>query len=55
MIIRKCCICGRLVEGKAYSAEPYKKGICCAKCNHDVVYPAKQNLSAKGKYIKNFR
>lgn len=52
MIIRKCCICGRLVEGKAFSAEPYKNGTCCQSCYDRVVYQCKKNLSIKGKYNK---
>ena len=47
MILRKCCICGRLVDGKGYDAKPFKNGICCASCNVKFVTEAKKNYKLK--------
>lgn len=34
-----CCICGKVCEGYGNNAEPVKEGICCDKCNEEVVIP----------------
>lgn len=47
MIYQKCCICGRLIEGEAYNAKPYKNGSCCKNCKISVVDPAKENKRYK--------
>lgn len=50
MIYKKCCICGRLIDEKEYSAEPYKHGVCCKFCKVNVVDPAKVNKKLKQRY-----
>ena len=47
MILRKCCICGRLIDGKGYDAKPYKNGICCSSCNMRLVAETKRNYKLK--------
>jgi len=49
MVYKKCCICGKLVEGEGNNAEPYKRGICCNTCNKNVVIPARMNKMLKNK------
>ena len=49
MIMSKCCICGRLIEGHAHDAKPYKKGKCCGVCYANVVMPAKHNYKLKNR------
>lgn len=34
-----CSICGKKFNGLGNSAEPVNDGICCDKCNQDVVIP----------------
>ena len=47
MMYKKCCICGRLIEGKGNNAEPYKKGVCCNECNNKIVIPTRMNQRLK--------
>lgn len=47
MIYKKCCICGRLIEGYVHNAEPYKSGVCCGQCNSNIVIPARINYQLK--------
>lgn len=48
MIYKRCCVCGRLTDyANMWSAEPYKKGLCCQYCKVKVVEPAKQNKKLK--------
>lgn len=52
-LMKKCSICGKEYEGKGNSAVPVNDGVCCDKCNMEIVvqrrkadieYKAKQNL-----------
>lgn len=51
--MKKCSICGKEYEGKGNSAVPVNDGVCCDRCNMEIVvqrrkadieYKAKQNL-----------
>jgi len=46
-VYRRCCICGRLIEGDTHDARPYKKGECCGVCYANIVIPAKSNYRTK--------
>ncbi len=35
----KCCICGKEIKKDGHNADPIKKGICCSKCNYEIVIP----------------
>ncbi len=36
----KCCICKKKIEQKhSHNAGPYKYGVCCEKCNYEIVVP----------------
>ena len=37
----KCVICDENIIGYGNNAQPVKKGLCCYKCNTDVVIPAR--------------
>ena len=41
---KKCCICGKPIEGYGNNAEPVKNGVCCDGCNISVVIPARLKL-----------
>jgi len=32
-----CCLCKEEFEGYGNNAQPLKKGLCCDKCNVDVI------------------
>lgn len=49
MVYNKCCICGRLYDGKGNNAKPYKVGYCCDVCNMKIVIPARLNFKLKKK------
>ena len=38
---KKCTICGEEIKGYGNNAAPVKDGICCDKCNKEVVIPAR--------------
>lgn len=35
----KCCFCKANISGEGNNAEPVKDGICCDRCNMDIVVP----------------
>lgn len=37
----KCCICGKTKEEYGNRAFPVAPGICCDRCNREVVIPAR--------------
>lgn len=48
IMFKRCCICGRLTDyTNMWSAEPYKKGLCCQYCKVNVVDPANKNRRRK--------
>ena len=49
MKFKKCCICGRLIDGYPHNAEPYRKGVCCGQCNASIVLPTRLNYQLKRK------
>ena len=38
---KKCCICGKKLDGFGNNAEPVKEGICCDSCNANFVIPGR--------------
>lgn len=49
-IYKRCDICGRLTDyANMWSAEPYKKGLCCQYCKVKVVDASRRNYRIKGK------
>ena len=34
-----CSICGEIIDGYGHCAQPVNSGICCDKCNNEVVMP----------------
>lgn len=39
---KKCCICGKEIEGEGNNPEPVKsEGVCCDECNENVVISAR--------------
>ena len=40
----KCCICGGPIGQYGNNAQPVKDGVCCDKCNYEVVLPARLGL-----------
>ena len=34
-----CSICGEVIDGYGHCAQPVNSGICCDKCNNEVVMP----------------
>jgi ribosome-binding protein aMBF1 (putative translation factor) len=47
-LLKKCCLCGRIIDGEGYDAKPHKEGRVCQKCYVSIVKPAKMNLWIKG-------
>lgn len=44
----KCCICGKIIKGYGNNAEPVVyNGLCCDKCNKEVIIPARIDELAK--------
>lgn len=37
--MERCCICQHPIKGYGNNAEPYKKGICCDRCDSKYVIP----------------
>lgn len=48
----KCNICGKKSFGYGHNAQPFtdKRGVCCDKCNYEVVI--KTRLLAMASYMK---
>ena len=42
--VKKCVICGRIINGYGNNAEPIKKGRCCNRCNEMYVIPKRLEL-----------
>lgn len=42
---KKCCICGKVIDGFGNNANPIKDGICCDDCNLNHVIPGRILLS----------
>ena len=41
----QCCICKKKIEQKhSHNAGPYKEGVCCEKCNYEIVVPFRMLL-----------
>lgn len=38
---KKCCICGKVIDGFGNNANPVKDGICCNLCNENYVIPGR--------------
>ena len=36
-----CVICKQEIIGYSHNAEPFAKGKCCERCNHNVVIPTR--------------
>lgn len=36
-----CCICKKELKGYGNNAEPFRKGVCCNKCNSEFVIPSR--------------
>lgn len=55
-----CSICGKEFDGFGNNAEPVNDGLCCDKCNNDIVIPrrladiGKKKLSDVNKKVKSF-
>ncbi len=41
----KCVICGETKEEYGNNAFPVAPGVCCDRCNSDVVIPARLNMA----------
>tara|TARA_R100000501_G_C2551831_1_gene66150 strand:- start:392 stop:580 length:189 start_codon:yes stop_codon:yes gene_type:complete len=40
-INKKCVICHKKIMGWGNNAEPITKGICCDKCNYEIIIPTR--------------
>lgn len=56
-----CSICGKEFDGFGNNAEPVNDGICCDKCNNDIVIPRrmadlcnKKSVDVKKKKVESF-
>lgn len=39
-----CCICNKKFKGYGNNAMPYKEGVCCDRCNDEIVIPYRIEL-----------
>ena len=37
----RCSICGEFIDGHGHNSEPVLPGLCCTRCNGEVVVPAR--------------
>lgn len=49
---KECTICGKIISGKSYDAEPLGQGVCCEDCYNNYVKPSKLGRDAYDKPIK---
>ena len=48
--IKRCCLCNKSIIGYGNNAEPVKSGICCDKCNVNIVIPTRFKLIINERY-----
>lgn len=52
--IKRCCLCNKPIIGYGNNAEPVKSGICCNKCNVNIVIPARFELIINERYWMDY-